>query len=190
MQPNLRNRFILALGSNATADVASNALILREALARIKESGLAIQAISRFWRTPAFPVGAGPEFVNACGVFGSDLPPGEVLSVLHAIEQAMGRVRTTRWAQRVIDLDILAAGDLVLPDLQTLRHWMALSPEAQARETPPGLILPHPRLHQRGFVLVPMAEVAPDWRHPLLGRSVTQLLAALDPAEISAIRPI
>jgi len=67
---------------------------------------------------------------------------------------------------------------------------MTLPPEAQAREAPDGLILPHPRLHQRAFVLVPMADVAPDWVHPLLKQSVRQMLAALNPAEIDAIQPI
>lgn len=190
MHPTLRNRFILALGSNATADVASNALLLRDALARIKKAGLMPLAVSRFWRTPAFPAGAGPDFVNACALVDSAMPPDAVLSVLHGIEAAMGRVRTTRWAQRVIDIDLLAAEDAVLPDRQTVAHWIDLPPDAQAVQTPPGLILPHPRLHQRGFVLVPMAEVAPDWHHPLLGLSVAQMLAALDPAEIAAIAPI
>ena len=102
----------------------------------------------------------------------------------------MGRVRTQRWGQRVIDLDLLAAGDRVLPDPATQRHWMDLPEDQQRRLAPDTLILPHPRLHQRAFVLVPLADVAPDWVHPVLGQSVAQMRDALDPAEVAQIRPL
>lgn len=190
MQPTRHNRFILALGSNATADIGANASILSDALERIKARGLTALRVSRYWRTPAWPPGAGPDFVNACALVEGEASVEAVLDTLHAIETAMGRVRTTRWAQRRIDLDLLAAGDLIRPDRATLARWMALPPEAQARETPDTLLLPHPRLHQRAFVLVPMAEVAPDWVHPVLGASVSQMLAALDPAETAGIIPL
>lgn len=168
----------------------ANSHLLGDAIARIKEAGITILSLSRSYRTAAFPPGAGPDFANACAVFESDAAAGSLLQVLHGIEAAMGRVRERRWGQRVIDLDLLAAGDSILPDRDTLAQWMDLPAQAQARLIPDRLILPHPRLHQRGFVLVPMADVAPDWVHPRLGLSVRQMLAALDPAEIAAIRPI
>jgi len=190
VRPDDRNRFLLALGSNASDDVASGALILSDALARIKAAGVALLGRSRFFATPAFPAGSGPDFANACVSVEAALTPEALLALLHGIEAEMGRVRLRRWGQRVIDLDLLAMGDALRPDRDTVAQWMALAPEDQLRLAPGGLILPHPRLHQRGFVLVPLAEVAPDWVHPLTGQSVAAMLAGLDPAEIAAIRPI
>lgn len=168
----------------------ANSRLLGDALARIKAAGITVSSVSRFYRTPAFPPGAGPDFANACAVVENDVAADSLLQVLHGIEAAMGRVRDRRWGQRVIDIDLLAAGACILPDRDTLAQWMDLPAEAQVRLAPDRLILPHPRLHQRGFVLVPMADVAPDWVHPRLGLSVRQMLAALDPAEIASIRPI
>lgn len=102
----------------------------------------------------------------------------------------MGRVRTKRWGQRVIDLDLLAAGDRVLPDARTFAHWRDLPLEAQLVSAPDQLILPHPRLQDRSFVLVPLAEIAPDWVHPILNKTVQQLKDALDPADLAQIKPI
>jgi len=184
------NLHLVALGSNATEREHSNVQLLKQAVAEIKAEGLVTLRLSRLFSTPAFPAGAGPDFVNAALVVESPLPPEGVLAILHRVEARMGRVRRERWGQRVIDLDLLASGDRVLPDEAALRDWMALPLTEQMRRAPDRLILPHPRMHERGFVLVPLADVAPDWRHPLTGQSVREMLAALDPAEIAAIRPI
>ncbi len=102
----------------------------------------------------------------------------------------MGRQRLRRWGQRVIDLDLLAMGDAILPDRASVEHWMDLPFEQQKELAPERLILPHPRLHERGFVLVPLAEVAPEWVHPITGQTVLQMRDALDPAILAEIRPI
>lgn len=190
MPPASRCYVILALGSNATENVSDNSRILGDALARIKGCGIKICALSPTYRTAAFPAGSGPDFANACALGETDAAADTVLQALHGIEAAMGRVRTRRWGQRVIDLDLLAVGDAILPNRDTVAQWIDLPPDRQAQEAPGQLILPHPRLHQRAFVLVPMADVAPDWVHPVLGLTVLQMLAALDPAEIAAIRRI
>lgn len=190
LSPAHRNLHLVGLGSNATEYAYSNAALLKQAVGRIKAEGLVVERISRIFLTPAYPAGSGPGFANACLSLQSERTPFEVLTILHRIETAMGRVRTERWGQRVIDLDLLASGDRVLPDAATVRHWMELRPEDQRRMWPSELILPHPRLHQRAFVLVPLAEIAPDWVHPLTGERVDGMLAGLDAGEIASIRPI
>lgn len=183
-----RNRYIIALGSNASSRIPHNVERIRDALERINAPDAIVSDISGLWRTPAFPKGAGPDFVNACAMVESALAPAELLARLHDIESDMGRVRTTRWGQREIDIDLLAHGGSILPDPATQRAWMDLPPEQQRIQAPEALILPHPRLHERGFVLVPMAEVAPDWVHPVLGKTVLAMRDALDPAEIDQIQ--
>ena len=165
---------------------------LRKALFEFtKSTNLQIVAISRFWRTPAFPTGSGPDYVNAAVALSSRLSPQQLLGELHRIEAALGRERRgPRWQARVIDLDLLAYGDLVLPDAATHDAWRALPPERQAEAAPEGLVLPHPRMQDRAFVLVPLADVAPDWVHPRIGQSVRQMLAALPMADRDAVKPL
>ena len=187
MQNANSNRFLLALGANAGPASVDDVRRLKAALDHIGSDPGCILAVSGMYRTPAFPQGSGPDFANACALIDSPLAPGALLARLHAIEAMMGRERKARWGQRVIDLDILAMGDAVLPDCATLRHWMTLSPRDQRRLAPERLLLPHPRLHERAFVLVPLADIAPGWVHPLTGLSVARMLDALDPAARDAI---
>lgn len=146
--------------------------------------------MSRLFATPCFPPGAGPDYVNAAAVIATSLDPPTLLGHLNAIEDRFGRQRVQRWGQRTLDLDLLAYEDLVLPDAATHDHWRNLPPEAQVRQAPDTLILPHPRLQDRAFVLVPLAEIAPDWRHPRLGITVLEMLNRLEMAEIAAVTPL
>lgn len=150
----------IALGSNLHSLFGDPADNLREALARLGAVGH-ITAVSSFHVTDPVGVLDQPLFTNAAALLQTGLGPLPLLRALLAIEQAMGRDRASAPPKgpRVIDLDLLLYGNLVLND--------------------PALILPHPAMHQRRFVLAPLAELAPTMQHPVLHRSITDLLAAV-----------
>lgn len=183
---------LIALGANLPFEGEPPSWTIRKALEALATEGLSVLAVSRFYATPCFPAGAGPDYVNAAAVLqtSQEDDAASVLARLHAVEDRFGRTRERRWGMRTLDLDLLALGDSVLPDAATQDQWRALPVEAQVRTTPEGLILPHPRLQDRAFVLVPLADVAPDWVHPRSGRTVAEMLAALPEADRDAVKPL
>lgn len=158
-------------------------------MAEVAALGTGPAALSRLWRSPAWPPG-GPAYVNAAMRLPVALAPEALLAALHRIEARFGRERVVRWGARTLDLDLLAVGDLVRPDAGTQGFWRALPPERQGREAPVGLVLPHPRLQDRAFVLLPLGEVAPRWRHPLLGLDVAAMAAALPEGTLAGVAPL
>ncbi len=181
---------IIALGSNVGETDGSPDRTILAALATLATESVRVSATSRLCRSPAFPAGSGPDYANAAALLTTDLAPAALLAHLHAVEAGFGRVRIQRWGARTLDLDLIAVGDRILPDPALLRHWIDLPPERQREEAPQMLILPHPRLQDRAFVLLPMADIAPAWRHPLTGRSVVEMLAALPEAARAEVRPL
>lgn len=170
---------VLALGGNATSPVGSPALTLSFALKALRKRDVIILKASSLYVNPAFPKGSGPDFVNAVALIDSDHKPAELLDILHEIEAECGRVREKRWGPRTLDLDLIDAAGRVLPDLSLYLWWRNLSPANQAELAPDQLILPHPRLQDRAFVLIPMMELIPDWKHPVSGLTVAEMVEQL-----------
>ncbi|QDC11080.1 2-amino-4-hydroxy-6-hydroxymethyldihydropteridine diphosphokinase [Oceanicola sp. D3] len=181
---------LIAAGSNATSPAGHPNVTILSALSALNHDSFAIVAKSRLFETPAFPQGAGPDFVNTAVLAETTMSPEAVLAHLHAVEAAHGRVRNKRWGPRTLDLDLIGWGDAVRPDRPTWRRWAGLSAVSAARETPQELILPHPRLAERAFVLVPLLDIAPDWTHPVTGLSVAQMAAALPQKARDEIKPL
>ena len=183
---------LVAFGANLPFEGDPPAATLLHASKALVEEGLSVLALSRFFATPCFPAGAGPDYVNAAAMLeiAADVDATSILQRLHRVEGHFGRKREQRWGMRTLDIDLLALGDSVLPDGETQDAWRDLPPEAQRREAPDRLILPHPRLQDRAFVLVPLADVAPDWVHPRTGLTVRQMLAALPDTDRDAVKPL
>ena len=119
-----------------------------------------------------------------------DLSPNRLLTLLHLIETRLGRVRDMRWGARTLDIDLIGIGDRILPDLATYRHWADLPADQQSSAAPEQLILPHPRMQDRAFVLIPLAEVAPDWVHPVLRLSVAEMVRNLSKSAVEEVKPL
>ncbi|MBE9637655.1 2-amino-4-hydroxy-6-hydroxymethyldihydropteridine diphosphokinase [Salipiger mangrovisoli] len=176
---------LIALGANLPSEEGTPHETLKAALTSLAREGFAIADVSDFYATPCFPAGFGPDYCNACARLTGPADPHEILAALHRVETQFGRARARRWGSRTLDLDLLAVGETVMPDEATQTLWREISAEQQRENTPERLILPHPRIQDRAFVLVPLCDIAADWRHPILGSTARELCDAL-PAEARA----
>jgi 2-amino-4-hydroxy-6-hydroxymethyldihydropteridine diphosphokinase len=161
---------LVGVGSNLPSPpYMSPHAVCEAAVDALAAAGLSVLKRSAWFESAPLPASDQPWFVNGVVGLGSAPDPAALLTILHAIEARFARVRGIPNAARTLDLDLLAFGDQV-----TLREG--------------GPILPHPRLHERTFVLVPLAQVAPGWRHPGLGRTVEEMIADLPSGQ--PIRPL
>lgn len=159
-------RAAIALGSN----LGDSAAILRGALQSLKQiPDIKVEHYSHIYRTVA--VGPPqPDYLNACALISTRLWPGPLLDALLHIEAHFGRERRERWGPRHLDLDLLLYENWVLDH--------------------PGLQVPHPRMRERAFVLVPLAEIAPTWIDPVSGWAIADLLQTVDPHGVTPLEPM
>lgn len=152
----LPHRVAIALGSN----LGDSYQILEAALKTLAHHReIRVEALSSYYETA--PVGPPqPDYLNICAVLRTSLSAQTLLTVLLEIEKQFGRVRRERWGPRLLDLDLLLYDDQIINE--------------------PNLQVPHPRMHERAFVLVPLSEIAPDWVHPVKGKAIATLLKAVD----------
>jgi 2-amino-4-hydroxy-6-hydroxymethyldihydropteridine diphosphokinase len=156
---------LIGLGANLpSASHGAPQATLEAALAALAKAGVAVERRSPWYRTAPVPAGDQPWYVNGVAAVATRLGPAELLALLHRIEDRFGRERRTRNEPRVLDLDLLDYDGLVQPG-------------------GPGPALPHPRMHERAFVLLPLRDVAPDWRHPVSGATVAALIDRLPPGQ-------
>ena len=157
----------VGLGANLPhADFGPPEATLEAALGRFPAHGLRVGARSPWYRSAPVPRSDQPWFVNGVVALETGLGPAPLLGALHGIEAEFGRLRRERWGPRIIDLDLLAFHDSVLSGL-----------------APGEPHVPHPRLHERAFVLLPLADIASAWRHPALQRGIQDLIADLAPGQ-------
>lgn len=160
----------VALGANLpSADYGSPRATLEAALTLLAREDLSILQRSSWWQSGPQPASDQPDFVNGVIELDTALPPAELLVVLHRIESACGRVRQQRWEARILDLDLI--------DYRGERR-------AGEGGNP---VLPHPRLSERLFVLLPLQEIVPFWRHPVSGVGLTELISAAHPIRINKL---
>jgi 2-amino-4-hydroxy-6-hydroxymethyldihydropteridine diphosphokinase len=154
----------IALGGN----IGDSYGILEAAIETLgKTRGIKLLAKSSWYRTKA--VGPPqPDYLNGCAILQVEMPPDVLLETLLAIEQQFGRVRQERWGARSLDLDLLLYNDLIIDT--------------------PHLQIPHPRMKERAFVLIPLAEIAPDWVEPISGGVIKDLVKAVDRSDVFLLK--
>jgi 2-amino-4-hydroxy-6-hydroxymethyldihydropteridine diphosphokinase len=150
---------LVALGANLPSAAGPPLATLEAGLAALQHAGVKVIARSRWYRTAPVPASDQPWFINGVANLATGLDPLALLRLLQTIERQFGRERGIRNAARTLDLDFLDYDGRIV----------------EGRD----LILPHPRMHERAFVLFPLAEVAPHWRHPKLGAPIAALISAL-----------
>ncbi len=163
---------LVAIGSNVPGPWGAPHETVERALSELDRPPLRLVKASRLIRTSPMGHHEQPDFINAVAIVASDLEAADLLAHLHDIELAADRRRSLRWGPRTLDLDLIDYDGRVITGADQVR-------------TPHGpMVLPHPGIAQRAFVLGPIAEIAPDWRHPVTGKSAAEMLAGLGEGDV------
>ena len=170
---------IIGLGSNVTSRFGDSYTTIAEGLRRLEDSGIPILRRSRFYRTSPLGPAGQPDYVNAAAMIGTALPAIALLSLLKTIEVEAGRRSSVRWGPRALDIDILDYNRLI-------RNWQ-IPPRQRRKGNEFKLILPHPGIESRPFVLQPLLDIAPYWHHPVYGLNPAQMLQRLRVAKMGRI---
>ena len=169
----------IGLGSNLSGEAFDSPRdVLNAALEEMSQYDITIIKISPFYETEPVPKSDQPWFLNAVVAVDTILSPPELLTVLHEIEANLGRERRIRWESRIIDLDIIAYGEQIYP---TAVLWPEILQDIKSQDiSPKELIIPHPRMHERLFVLEPLRDICPDWHHPILKKTIAELIKTIE----------
>lgn len=172
---------LIALGANLPSALGTPLETLDAVMAALPSYGVRVLKCSHWYKTPAMTPDAQPDFVNGVAQIESDLDAEALLDLLHQIEADFGRERRVRWGERAVDLDLIDfRGSVVIP-----KEVPDTAPGEEWTSRP--LALPHPELVHRGFVLLPLAEICPQWCHPQTGQMVSELVADLPAAACEGI---
>ncbi|GHF29706.1 2-amino-4-hydroxy-6-hydroxymethyldihydropteridine diphosphokinase [Kordiimonas sediminis] len=167
---------VLALGGNLPGPFGNCITTLQKAVSALPEFGVEIDQVSSLYQTSPVPPTGQPDFLNLALLGRTAKSPQSLMAALHALEERLGREREERWSARTLDIDIIFYGDAILPDDTA---WKAAAEHTDPSYAPPEVTVPHPRMHKRAFVLVPLTDIAPAYIHPVLGQSVSALLDSL-----------
>jgi len=157
--PDDSETILIAYGSNLSFGASSASQAFAAVVKALQDNGVNMNKISRLWASRAWPDPTQPAYVNAVMAVETALGPSELLSVLHSVERQFGRVRGEPNAPRTVDLDLIAYGRRVIGE--------------------DGLSVPHPRAHERGFVMGPLSEILPDWVHPVRQQTARELFKTI-----------
>ena len=170
---------ILAFGANLASAIGQPRDTIEAALGTLEAEGVGLCRLSSFYRSAALTLNEdadAPDFVNLVATVATKLQPDDLLALCLETERRYGRSPGARWSARTLDIDLIAYEDLILPNQAA---WQEISSSTDPAAISKELMVPHPRMHIRDFILVPLVEVEPQWRHPVTGKSARMMLEQL-----------
>jgi 2-amino-4-hydroxy-6-hydroxymethyldihydropteridine diphosphokinase len=167
-----RQTILVGLGANLTSPVGAPEQTIRAAISYLEKGYIEDVRVSSYYRSTPVPATGQPDFVNVVLVATTSLAAQALLDLFQATETQYGRRPAERWSARTLDIDLLAYGNGILPNADS---WNDVVSDPDPAATLSAPVVPHPRLHKRAFVVKPLIDIAPEWRHPVLGKTISDL---------------